>query len=565
MDTKRTDHPPNKTGEIRVVSLLLFALAFLELLAFKGPEIFAIIAAYLWIAGGVVATTFLAWQYIRSILQGLSRFSLWPFIPLLCAVPVCLFHIDGFRALNTESLSELQYSYEQLARADFGYTKMFWYSYPGRSLLLNYVPSLFVDPAPWVYRIGFALPLLLGGGFLYSGLAIYYRQCSAHRMIAGVTSSCLFAFPMVVTFCRTFEMATSSLYFGLWTVAALLHFVARPSALTAFCCAWCGGLLGASFTSGLALVALMVLMLVLWALHCLRQGDRRLGMLLISIIVYTAAVTVMLYLQHPKTLQPQIGASLELMIERFQDAVIMTFSIDKEVFIPKQLVIPVLLMALAAMTLRLGWLPVLILFWTMPVIWSAANLQGKIAPQLPFALYRALVLIPPLLWCISKFLEWITQRVRFPVFVWSILGICGLAYLAYCARPLYYRQNIFQRSAIAMNRESIMERLVAHTDKMGLSPFDKVALLQPPGDPRIQSALPCAQYLLPGWSRLNRELDIKGDKKLEPMPYVYIAVPPTNGPESIPVSHTRADFPFTFHLSHDSILEGAFVVLYPSG
>lgn len=514
--------PLPSQSTIRKLVAVLALLSTLEVLAFTVGSLFSTVACHLWIVLGLTSFGFLTLSYLRVLISDIKRFSFWGLAPLLASITVCYVHIKGYGALNTESLSELQFSLEQLQRSDLGYTQMFWVSYPSRSLLISLIPSLWMGFTPEAYRVGFSFPLMFGALYFYTALRTISERHPLSAPISGFVASSIFAFPMLVEFARTFEMATSSTYYGLWAIAATLIFAYRPSLASALTCAWTLGLLAASFTSGLALVALILFCLGVWLVRSIpRRRYDRIAMLS-AIIVYSSIVTVALYLQQPRMLQPQ-SITFAQMWGKFVEALVIMVSHGKVGFLPPLLIIPLLATVLWTTTLRFGLLPCVASLWCLPVIWSAVNMQGKIAPHLPFCLYRALVIIPVVLYVFALALFRLTERWGSTKIWWRIALPLAVAGLTVYSKETYQRQRALEPVRPAWARESVIEQLSIILPEYKLFPGTDGILVNRVKDPSIETFLPCAQYLMYGWRRIPIQDEIPTVDASKPKPTVLVS------------------------------------------
>ena len=517
---EESQHVPSKRAARTTISILA-ALSVLEVLAFVGGSVFSTIAVYCWILLGLVSFGFLVQRYVGCLLHDAKQLSLWGLVPLLASVIACFAYIKGYGFLNTESLSELQHSLEQLQRSDLGYTQMFWVSYPSRSLLLSLLPSTWMGITPEAYRVGFSFPLMLGAVFFYSGLRLSHERHPLSAAISGLVAASIFAFPMLVEFTRTFEMATSSTSYGLWAIAALLLFVSRPSSVSALTCAWAIGLLGASFTSGLALVALLLFALTAWLIRTLIQRDYALAGMIASVLLYSSVVTIALYLQQPRMLRSQPITFAE-MWGKFIDGLTIVTSFGKTAFFPFLLVIPLIMSAVFALALRAGLIPFVAVAWCFPVVWSAVNMQGKIAPLLPFCLYRALVIIPVISYVFALFLFWLTARCGRATIVWRLaLPVCAVA-IVVTSNETYRRHRALEPNRPAWGRESVVEEVTKLLPEYNLQPGTRGILVNRIDDPSIETFLPCAQYLMYGWRRVPIQEQIPPSDAQGPQPIIIV-------------------------------------------
>ena len=502
---ERADKPCDPAYAGAVCALLL-GFSVLEVLAFTIGGFLSIAAAYIWIALGLFSFGYLCWTYGTTLFEDLKRGSLWGLLPLAVGIPLCFFNLDSFGMLNTESLSELQHALEEVQKPDLGYTGVFWVSYPSRSLLLNLIPTFLTGLSPWAYRVGFSFPILCGALFFFTGLKRYHGDNRFSSAVAALISTSIFTYPIFCSIARAFEMAISSLSFGLWAIGALLIFASRPSSTRAVVTAWTIGLLSASFTSGMALVALLWLMLAVWLVRAIVRSEGSVGKLVFGVLFNCIAVGISLRLVTPNVLRPR-QIPFSDMLHNFQQAMSMTVSIPNIVFTPEALVIPTIIAALFALSLRCGLLPALLTVWCLPVVWSSINFHGKIAPELPFALYRALIIIPAILLIMGRFLFWLTNL--FPrgiimvrlAFILIAVGVC------YSVRDTYSTkvQNIpiMTEPQVAMGREVIAENVIKFIPTVGFSPYSTAWIVNRIDDRKIENFLPCLQYFLPTWKRIQ--------------------------------------------------------------
>ena len=482
---------------------LFVTLTILEVLAFTVGVPFSSTAAYIWFAIGTFSFVYLCWRYISALISDLRHGAIWGLLPLAAAIPMCFFFTDSFAFLNTESLSELHDTYEQLQQPDRAYTAVFWFSYPSRSLILNLVPTALFGITPWSYRVGFSYPILFGALFLFTGIRRFHLNQRGASAVAGLVAAGLFTYPMFCQISRSFEMAISSTGFGLWAIAALFLFATEPTIITAVIAAWTIGLLSASFTSGLALVALLWVLLGLWAARAYVRRDRAVAALVSVMLLNCVVVGTALYLIRPRTLRAK-QIPFSDMLNNFYEALHYTLSFSQPVFTATALVIPTVLAIVFAVSLRGGWLPLLLTGWCFPVIWSATNLHGKIGPQLPFALYRSLIIIPVALYVIGRMLLWVISRLERLPWVARTLPVLLAIGLYFPLMATYRTQPIFIAPRPPEGREVIAYEILQAIERAGLSPWADAWIADRTDEKAIENFLPCFQYFLLGWNRVER-------------------------------------------------------------
>lgn len=509
---------------VRAMSAALVALSLLEILVFAIGGVFSQVAAYLWFALGALAFAYLCWNYVVAVIADLRRGALWGLIPLVVGIPFCFWYVDSYSFLNTESLSELHDTYTQMKKPDLAYTSVFWTSYPSRSLTLNLIPTWLFGVSPWAYRVGFSFPILFGSLFFFTGMRRFHIKDRHASAIASLAATALFSYPMFCEISRLFEMAISSTSYGLWAIGAMFLFAARPTAASALTAAWTIGLLASSFTSGLALVALLLLLLGLWLARTLTRRDRDVTPLVAAVLLNSVVVSVAMYLIRARALRAK-QIEFEQMITSFLQALDYTVSFSKPVFTPTELVIPTLLAALFAILLRGGLVPLILTAWCFPVIWSATNLHGKIGPQLPFALYRSLIIIPAILYVMSRCLTWaLNPLYRKP---W-ISRCCVLALIAALYWPLartYSTQSILRPTRAPYGREAVAMEIVNALPGLGLTPYSDAWIANRVDEKTIENFLPCLQYFLLNWQRIHNSQPLPVSSTDPKKPGLIITLP----------------------------------------
>ncbi len=514
---------PHPSGLVRGC-LILIALSALEILAFSVGGAFAKVASYLWFATGTFSLAFLCWRYLAALATDLRRGAFWGLLPLAAGIPVCFFYIDSFAFLNTESLSELHDTYEQLKKSDHGYTSVFWFSYPTRSLILNLLPTAFAGISPWSYRAGFSYPVLLGALFLFTGIRRYHLRDRGASAVAGITAAGVFSYPMFCQITRSFEMAISSAGFGMWAIGALLLFAAEPTVVTAIVAAWTIGLVSASFTSGLALVALIIFLIALWAARAFLRRDRPIAWLVSSTLLHCIVFFIALYVVRTRALRPK-EIPLAGMWANFTDALGYSFSFSQAVFTPTALVIPTFLALIFALSLRGGLVSLILTAWCFPVIWSATNLHGKIGPQLPFALYRSLIIVPVLLYVMGRMLLWCFSHLNRVPWMRPLLSIALAAGMYFPIKQTFNNRAILVAPRPPEGREVITSELLSFVQRSGLSPLSDAWIANRTDEKTVENFLPCFQYFLLNWKRVDRGQPLPTDNAQQKKPGVIVTMP----------------------------------------
>ncbi len=493
---------------VRITAVALGALALLELVTFLWKGVFEVVVSRLWAVHGLFSVLYLIGIVCVVVVRDIRRGGFWFLLPFALAVPLCFWNIRGFGALNTESLGELQHGLECLRTPGWGYMDASWGGYPSRIYLVNVVPTLLSGTSPEAYRLGFALPVFAGVLFFYAGLRRYFGQRAFAAPVSALCAAATLTFPVVVWITRTFETAVSPFAIGLWACGALLVCATRPNLPSSLASAWTGGLLAAAFPPAVALVGLLIVVLGLWLVRSLSVRQRPVALMVAAITCYLMVFGFAMFVIREKVFRSQ-PVDWARKIKMFFSAVWMVLSVDQrsyaEVFTPAILVFPLIAAICFALSGRGGLLPLIGVVWCIPVIWACVTLQGKIAPQLPFALYRAIVIVPVLVYVMA------TMSLRVdgggPGRRWLVRGIClavagGLAWSAVVA---YRSFKVFEPVRPPDVAESVMARLLQRLPDVGLSPESKAVFLEKTGDGRLERITAVSWYFLSGWTRPQRQ------------------------------------------------------------
>jgi hypothetical protein len=486
----------------KITASVLGALALCELATFLWKSVFAVVMSRVWVLHGVFSIVYLFWVFCGVVVQDVRRWLFWVLLPLALAVPLCFWNIRGFSALNTESLSELQHGLERLREPSWGYMDVFWGAYPSRVFLVNLVPTLLSRTTPEAYRLGFGLPVFAGVLFFYAGLKRYLGQRPFAAAVAALCTAATLSFPVVVWVTRTFEMAVSSFAIGLWACGALLVCAARPTMPSALTAAWTGGLLAATFPPGVALAGLLLVILGLWLLHALRRGERHIALLVSGVTFYLLVFEFAMSAIRGNAFRPRQD-DLPQMMSAFVSALRMAFS---DAFTPRVLFFPLVLAVGFALSGRAGLVALMGVVWCLPVMWSTVNLHGKIAPQLPFVLYRAIVIVPVVAYVLAILGDRLAGD-NGPARRWLTRGI-SLAFaggLAWSTVAAYRHYRVFEPVRPPAADELVLSRLMQRLPEFGLSPGSQAVLVERTGLYEFQRIPALSWYFLYGWIRPERQ------------------------------------------------------------
>lgn len=499
-----TSGDPVPRGQALVTALVLGFLSLLEVAAHLLRGAAGVAACRLWSLHGCLIAAWLLWVFVSVTWEDVRRGRLWVLLPVVLAVPLCFFNLRGFGALNSESLSELQHGFERLRQPDWGYTDIFWQVYPSRSFLPNIVPTLVAGISPAAYRLGFSIPVFLGLLFFYSGLRRYFETYRFAGALAGLVTASVVTYPAVCSVTRTFEMAVSSFAFGLWAVGALLLCVHRPRVLSVLAAAWTAGFLSATFTPALALAVLIWICVVLWLLRCAARKEWNVAAMVAGLLLYVTTVDSGMYVIRENALRGK-DADFPAMVINFKNALAMVVSLDQSsfgnVFTPAILVFPTLVTVGYALSCRGGLLPLMGVLWCFPAIWACVNLHGKVSPELPFVLYRVIVIVPVLAYCMFRLGLSLTGTQLEARAVWRWRGMFMAAAIGVVLTALveFRMFRVFEPVREPLQAEAVIQHVFKHLPEMGLTPFSNAVLVD--RTRTYERIGPLSWYFLPGWTR----------------------------------------------------------------
>jgi len=247
---------------------VLLGLAFMcEVLAMRQVPVIAWLAPRLWLGlGGLVSAAILgraARQLVRDIRQ---RCYLALLVTLALAALLLWPLLDSSRGvIGQDATQQMAAGLDAYGQPDWNFTGRAFLGYPSRQYLLAAWPALLLGRTVIALKIGFAWPFWLGLIHFANGLRAHARANKSRHgdalSLAAVTA--VAAFPYVTEYYLYFEHTLYPCCFALQAIGWLLLFFNRPTFFHALALAFTGSILVFCYTPGLAVAALLALVLFL--------------------------------------------------------------------------------------------------------------------------------------------------------------------------------------------------------------------------------------------------------------------------------------------------------------
>lgn len=375
------------------------------------------LAPRLWLAQGLVLAAAAAWLAGRAVVDDLRHRRWLGSACLLAALVPAFWGIGGTSTvtIHHEATQQVALGLENLGRSDLGYVESGFIHYPSRQYLLLALPARVLGRTVLALRLGFALVFTLAALTLFAALHAWLRQRGAEPALAGITVLAVPAFPFAFRFLRAFEQSMLPMCLAMAAVGLVLlcHLRLTPWRLAAL--TWVGGLLGASYTPSLATWGLLLATLAVATV--LAFPSHRPAVLALAasagLVLLVGVASFLTRGDGPLTAGDALTASTTWC---GLSAVLLG---RPEPFAPWLLQLPFDAFLALALVGRLGWVSGAVAAWAVVVVVAASNLKGYAAPSPPFALHRALVIVPPLLaLMLHHVLPWLA-RVRPAARTWA--------------------------------------------------------------------------------------------------------------------------------------------------
>ena len=256
----------NIAKTIRVFIAIAILLIFCELMTYLRISVFSWLTPRLWLVSAFVIACMIIYRGICRLIIDIKHKNILPLFVAFAGVLLLLWPmIDNSRSvLGQDATQQMAAGLAAYGKSDMNYTGQAFLGYPARQYLLSAWPALILGRTYLALKIGFAWPFWLGLIIFADGL----RKWTGHKKLAKgeyLVMFCLtavMAFPYITEYYLYFEHTLYPLCFTLQLIGWLFHFYSKPTLLSAFAIVWTGIMLIYCYTTALAVVCLLVLLLL---------------------------------------------------------------------------------------------------------------------------------------------------------------------------------------------------------------------------------------------------------------------------------------------------------------
>jgi len=395
-----------------ILALILFGV---EAGYFASPDsLIRGFAGWAWLA---ISCLVLVIAFLHSFLPffatefGASRDRLWYLAAFLFPPLLILFDIQGitYTVLNTESTQQLAAAMEYAHNSrDLGIFNLAFLGYPSRQYLLAALPSLIFGTGLITLRLGYAAFYLIAYLSFLSATWAYLRHWKFKfplllASFAGL-SVALATFPLLLA--RIFEQTIIPISVVLLFLAGLLFFLIRPAPIPALWVFWSFGMMPHSYSPTLGFMALAVPLLG----YLCFPWDKLRTLTLLGVLAYGAATMASSIaiqgqadvLRGRFTLGGVPNLTVADWLYRYGVGFHAAFGLE-ESLIPAHLVLGSLIILYASLRQK-DFRFLLLVLWSIGVVFFALALQGYCWGVPEWDLHRAMIILPPLSLAVTLYL-----------------------------------------------------------------------------------------------------------------------------------------------------------------
>lgn len=390
----------------------------LELTAFLLGGLFSVVASRFWVISGVFCLVASLGLVVRGLARDLRERQLLGLLALLTVFAFVFTQLDWTSlegGLADEGTREMEDTFRLAQRADLGFQQVA-FGYPTRHLLPSALPTWLLGRRIESHYLGFTLPFAWGLAVFHAGLVTHLRERRFGPLLAALATLLLVTTRFTVFYLRQAEQSSLPLSYTLLTAGGLLLCLERLTAPRAVLVFWAGALLAANYTPALASLGLLLSVLGLLAVgEAMRRRWLSTTLLLAALAGLSVILAVWLaILRQTYFVEGRLG-SMEApaaLVER--GLVELVGAGEGGVFFGPLLAVPMLAYLALALLFRFGFRHFLVAAWSLVTVAAAVVLRGYANPLPDFALHRAMVVLPPLLWGLSVVLAKGLEKIRVP-------------------------------------------------------------------------------------------------------------------------------------------------------
>lgn len=383
-------------------TLLFMAVAmltvFFELMSYLQIRVFSWITPRLWLVSVFIIACTIIYRGLYRLILDIKSKNILPLLVAFAGVLLLLWPmIDNSRSvLGQDATQQIAAGLAAYGKSDMNYTGQAFLGYPARQYLLSAWPALILGRTYMALKIGFAWPFWLGLIIFADGL----RKWIEHHNIANGQSLVMFcltavmAFPYVTEYYLYFEHTLYPLCFTLQLIGWLFHFYSKPTLFTAFAILWTGIMLIYCYTTALAIVFLLILLLLCIGLISREKGFVKLFHLMSAGVIALNLVFSIIFGRGDRASVLRSNEMAELAqaaVDGLKIALLHQPAVYASFLLPL-----VWFYLIAGLSLRLGKLHFVISGWTVAVFMLSQILQGYAVYPAPISFSRTLITVPVL-------------------------------------------------------------------------------------------------------------------------------------------------------------------------
>jgi len=403
----------------RILFIFSCILVVLEFGAYMAPGgILSIIASRIWMAGWIICIIGIIYFFIIVCKEEIRERNLFFFVGIISII-IILFSTFGDLSktvIGQDATQQLAAGLRSFYVSDWNYTGTAFLDYPNRQYVLAALPALILDRTIIALKLGFAYPFYLGLMMFIVGMHTCAKKLELQTNLAIISTLSLFAFPYIIEYYIYFEHTLFPVCFSLMAFGWLVFFINKPTILNVFGLMWTAGMLATCYTTALAALGLLLVILFLIGISTrfslnqfglqhlqINKIDRCLGLKLCLMIMTIPMVYAFLSLitrpNAESTFDPSRGgifASMAVMSYGYRIFFLNDYAIFTGIF-----AFFIIVYMIYALIGKLGIVHLITAVWILAVVGLTHFLMGFGVYRSQINMSRALVTIPVIVVAVS--------------------------------------------------------------------------------------------------------------------------------------------------------------------
>lgn len=424
----------------------------------------------LWYMLGVLLITHTILEFFGLLKKVSKGHFIVPIVIFLILNVVGIFYMSRPENISLEATQQVSCAINNFSVSeDWGYFQNCFLGYPARQFLMPLIPSL-VGNSVFALHLGNYIYFLIGQVLF---LSVSAKWISSTKKIRENLVSMLLIIPFHFHFFNylnlTFEQAFYPIGLGLILFSTLLNMKLQINVRNILIFLISGLLIISSYTTALAYIPLIFLF-GLYFLIIQKSSKKHKTIILSSLI--TLAVSLVVSLAYRGDLR--FENNKEVLDKEKTELIVRTifgFS-DGLNFVSPVFTLIWILTLVSALLFKFRLLGVVFLVWVIAVFHSSISTHGYAGPDMVFSLYRASVLIPPMLFLL------LYNRVSFFNKKYSLIVVLILLISGLLFQYDYYKTKADNKSVILYELYTTLNREIEPPkEKLYLFELDKEPFL----------------------------------------------------------------------------------------